>query len=148
MKSAALVAGAVSLALIACNDIPQAPPEVVPTAPTVTKIRIDSQFYADYSNAIVYPSLVLSGTTTFGLTYGLWEAGRYRFAGCPIGCEERRNWVVGDPDTTAGVTATIARQPPPMSGCRRPTSCGRVARMQCLSTLRASPSANEAPVGP
>lgn len=104
MKPALVVACVASLWGLACKEIPQAPHEVVPTAPTFTKIRIDSQFNADYGNAIVYPSLVLSGTTTFGLTYGLSEAGRYRFAGCPIGCEERHNWVVGDPDTTAGFT--------------------------------------------
>lgn len=103
MKSSLFVVCCASLSwLYACNDIPQAPPEAVPSAPTSRRILIDSQFYADYSHAIVYPSLVLSGTTTFGLTYGLFEYGRYRFAGCPVGCEQRRNWVVGDPDTSRG----------------------------------------------
>ena len=101
MKSAALFAGAVSLALVACKDVPQAPPDVVPPPPPATTIVIDSQFYADYAYAITYPSLVVSGPTTFGLTYRLWEAGLYRFAGCPIDCENRRNWVVGDADTAA-----------------------------------------------
>ena len=108
MKHARVIACVASLCGLACKDIPQAPPEVVPTAPTFTKIRIDSQVNADYSYGIAYPSLVLSGTTTFGLTYGLTERGRYRFAGCPIGCEERRNWVVGDPDTTAGFNGTYS----------------------------------------
>lgn len=91
--------------LCACKDIPQAPPEIVPAAPTYAKIRIDSQFPSDVGRAIVYPSLVLSGTTTFGLTYGLDEpepTPRFRFAGCSVACEVRRNWFVGNPDTSLG----------------------------------------------
>lgn len=87
--------------LIACKDIPQAPPETVPTPSPSTTIVIDSQFYADYTHAIPYPSVIVSGTTTFGITYGMVEYGQFRFAGCPIACEERRNWVVGSPDTSS-----------------------------------------------
>src|SRR5262245_3769957 len=89
--------------LNACKDIPQAPPETVPTPVPSTTIVIDSQFNADYGGAIPYPSVIVSGTTTFGITYGMMELGKFRFAGCPIGCEERRNWVVGDLDTSGQV---------------------------------------------
>lgn len=76
-------------------------------------IVVDSQFGADYDHAIRYPTIAVSAGTTLNLLYGLFETGRLRYAGCPIACDERRNWRVGDPDSgTTGdfVGAAVGNQ--------------------------------------
>lgn len=114
MKFARIVIGVASLCVWgACKDIPQAPPEVVPTVSPYTTILIDVDPYNDYS-APQYPSLIVSGPTTFGLVYGLVDMGKIRFAGCPNGCDQRNYWVVGTPDsnTVIGrfVSAVLAHE--------------------------------------
>ncbi len=96
----------------ACDDA-HAPPEVVPPPPAYTTVVVDSQFGADYDHAIRYPTIAVSAGTTLNLLYGLFEMGQLRYAGCPIACDERRNWRVGDPDSgTAGdfVGAAVGNQ--------------------------------------
>src|SRR5258708_5163214 len=94
---------ALSVACVACRDVPQAPIEPPPPAPSAfTVLLINTQFNVDYGPGFQQATLFADPGGEIDAVYEDFDDGTLRYSGCPVSCGDVRYWRSGVADSGAG----------------------------------------------
>src|SRR5258708_19255419 len=94
---------ALSVACVACRDVPQAPIERPPPAPSAfTVLLINTQFNVDYGPGFQQATRFAAPGGEVDAVYEDFDDVTLRCSGCPVSCGDVRYWRSGVADSGAG----------------------------------------------